>query len=85
MTPCEETDAETTKTAASAVVSSVCSVTGQNLVDLPALPASGQQDPIIQALDDGAVAGLDYNVHAYTLENAQRYPMLDETDKSTVS
>jgi len=83
----EEVDTEAAKTDGGAVVNSVRSAMDQDLVelledlDLPVLLVSGQQDPIIQAPDIGALAGLDYNVYAYTFENAQHYPMLDETSK----
>jgi 3-oxoadipate enol-lactonase len=83
----EEVDIEAVKTDGGAVVSSVRSVMERDLVelledlDLPVLLVSGQEDPVIQAPDDGALAGLDYNVYAYTFKNAQHYPMLDETSK----
>jgi pimeloyl-ACP methyl ester carboxylesterase len=62
-------------------VSRVPSVIDQDLVDLPVLLVSGQQHPFIWAPDDGALAGLDYNVYADTFEDAQHYPMLDETNR----
>jgi len=50
-------------------------------LDLPVLLVSGQQDPIIQVPDIGVLAGLDYNVYAYALGDAQHYPLLGETSK----
>lgn len=85
----EEVDIEAGKTDGAAVVESVRSAMDRNLrdvlqgLDLPVLLVSGQDDPIIEAPDDGLLAQLDYNVYAYAFEGAQHYPMLEETSKFT--
>lgn len=83
----EEVDIEATKTDGDAVVNSVRSAMGLDLMalleelDLPVLLVNGLSDPVIQAPEDSLLSELDYNVYAYTFENAQHYPMLDEASK----
>jgi pimeloyl-ACP methyl ester carboxylesterase len=41
----------------------------------------GQQDPIIEAPDEDMLEDLDYNVYSFRFEEAQHYPMLEDTSK----
>lgn len=83
----EEVEIEAAKTDGEAVVHSVQSVLGQDMIgalqslDMPVLLASGQEDPIIQPPSEEVVAALDYNTYTFSFEGSQHYPMLDETSK----
>ncbi len=83
----EEVDIEAAKTDSNAVVQSVRSVMGQDLLevmenlDLPVLLVCGREDPIIQVPEETVLEDLDYNVYPFIFETAQHYPMLEETPK----
>jgi pimeloyl-ACP methyl ester carboxylesterase len=83
----EEVDIEAAKTDGTAVVQSLSSAIGQDTIamlrslGLPVLLVAGQEDPIIQPPDDGAVAALSANVHSIVIDGAQHYPMLEQPSK----
>jgi len=83
----EEVEIEAGKTDGAAVVSSVRSALGHDLIgllseiDVPVLLVNGHEDPIVLPPDDDVLAGLDYNVYAVAFESAQHYPMLDAASK----
>jgi len=83
----EEVEMEAAKTDSDAVVQSVRSAMAQDLYDtleeieMPILLIYGQQDPIIEAPDEDMLEDLDYNVYSFRFEEAQHYPMLEDTSK----
>lgn len=83
----QEVALEAGKTDAGAVVSSVKMALEEDLtealenLDLPVMMLYGGQDPIIQPPDRSTLDSLDYNVYPFLLEEAQHYPMLEDTNK----
>ncbi|MBN1488247.1 MAG: alpha/beta hydrolase [Anaerolineae bacterium] len=83
----EEVEMEATKTDSDAVVQSIRSMMTKDIADvldeieMPLLLVYGQADPIIQPPDEDIIEDLDYNALSYPFEEAQHYPMLEDTSK----
>ncbi len=83
----EEVALEAEKTDGDAVAATVRSFLNEDLtiliedLEIPVMLVYGAQGGIIQPPDDDFFDELDYNASAFVLEEAQHYPMLEETPK----
>lgn len=83
----QEVDLEAAKTDGHAVVQSVQSMHEIDLLeliedlDIPVLMVAGREDPIVQMPSDAVLSDFDFNVYHYAFDNAQHYPMLDDSAK----